>query len=181
MIAKRTLVLTVAVALAALAAGRMAHAQGALPSDLSGTWVGKVSCKANDAATGASVPLKAKDLELHLRLLNPGTNGAQYAARFDDLDYSARSIDVGGTGSGKGVLALVLCGSNDDTRAGEAELWKLSFKVDPAKGTGKLSGELHFADTDTGTADVTDGVSGQCTTSWKRISMDDGNDAAECN
>ncbi len=176
MIATRTILLTLAVALAALAAARGAHAQLALPSDLTGTWQGKMSCKASEAETGATTSARLKDLTLHLRLVNPGANGAEYAARLDGFDYSARSIDVGGAGSGKGVLALVLCGSDDDASTGETELWKLAFKVNAAKETGKLSGELLLDDTEDGAG----GGSAQCKTSWKRISMNDANDAAGC-
>jgi hypothetical protein len=173
--AGRGLVVLAALALAA-AAARDARAQA--PSDLTGTWVGSVSCNATVADDGSKAKSSERNLTLLIHRVADGPNGAEYAANFQVLqNFSARSIDVGGLGSGKGVLTLADCGDDDDAATGATEVTRLKFSVNAAKGTGKLSGQAFFNQTD---GDPEGGGSGTCKLSFKRIDMIDPNDVNGC-
>lgn len=174
--AGRGLVVLAALVLGAGAAARDARAQE--PSDLTGTWIGSVSCNATVAEDGSKAKSSERNLTLLIHRIANGPNGAEYAANFQVLqNFSARSIDVGGLGSGKGVLALADCGDSDDTAAGATEVTRLKFSVNGAKGTGKLSGEAFFAETD---GAPEGGGSGTCKLSFKRVDMVDPNDVNGC-
>ncbi len=151
---------------------------GGSPSDLTGTWLGKVSCKATSADDGRNGNATIRNLTLLVRGVQANGNGREYVVDLEGDAYSARSADLGETGSGKGAYAMALCGSSDDVWTGVTELWRMDFKANAAKGTGKLSGELFFNDTSL-TREPDEGAIGRCKTSWKRISADEPN-AAGC-
>jgi hypothetical protein len=111
--ARRAVYALLGAALLVAAAGREARAQA--PSDLTGTWEGRVSCSFTLAEFGTTAKGTNRQTLL-LRQVSVGPNGAEYAALFENVpgSFSARTIDVGGAGSGKGVMVMADCDDSDD-------------------------------------------------------------------
>lgn len=149
--------------LVALASG--AHAQG-VPADLTGTWEGKVSCKLHHADTGEDGSFKF-DSDLLIQSVGAGANGTSLSVVLDGDAFSGRTID---TGTEKGDVAFVRCGSGDSAWAQSTEIWKSTFKVKLDKGTGSITGTSVFNEAN--------GAPGQgtlvtCKGKWKRIDASD--------
>ncbi len=153
----------IAAVLLLLASG--ARAQGG-PADLTGTWEGKVSCKFNIASNGETGSFKT-DVELRIRQVTAGANGTQLAVVFEDpnteVAYSGRTID---TGSGKGQLTFVRCGSEDSAWTTPTEIWKAKWSVKAENGKGSISGTAVFNEANGGAGQ---GTLSTCKGSWKRI------------
>jgi hypothetical protein len=149
--------------LLALASGARAQA---VPADLTGTWEGKVSCKLNHADDGATGSYKI-DSDLLIVSVDEGANGTDLNVVLDGSAFSGRTVD---TGTEKGEVVFVRCGSGDSAWAQPAEIWKSGFKVKLEKGTGSITGTSVYNDAN--------GAPGQgtlvtCKGKWKRISPDD--------
>lgn len=144
------------------------RAGGPAVSNLTGTYSGSFTCKQTHA-DGEADTFKTVNSVLRIAQVATYANGAFLDVTIDGVPYSARSIDVGGANSGKGVGAFVFCGGNDDAYAGETEVEKFTFKVNAEKGTGtiKKNGLFNYNPGAPG-----EGSLGSCKGSWKRTSTD---------
>jgi hypothetical protein len=154
----------------ALASG--AYAQGA-PADLTGTWQGKVSCKSNRADNGVAGSYKI-DSDLRILSVAEGANGTDLSVVLDGSAFSGRTID---TGTEKGEVVFVRCGSGDSAWVQSTEIWKSSFKVKLDKGTGSITGTSVFNEANT---DPVQGTLVTCKGKWKRIDPSDLSGMPQC-
>jgi hypothetical protein len=151
-------------ALAACLVASSANAGGQLVSNLTGTYAGSYTCKRTHS-DGETDTFKHVPSELLINQVTTYNNGAFLDVTIDGVPYSARSIDVGGAGSGKGVGAFVFCGGNDSAYLGDTEVEKFTFKLNAEKGTGtiKKSGLFNYTGDAPGGGEL-----GSCKGSWKR-------------
>lgn len=137
-----------------------ARAGASIASNLTGTYEGSFTCKQTHL-DGERDSFKQVNSVLRIAQVSTYANGAFLDVTIDDVPYSARSIDVGGAGSGKGVGAFVFCGGGDEAFTGDTEVEKFTFKLNATKGTGtiKKSGLFNYSES-----------LGSCKGSWKRTS-----------
>jgi hypothetical protein len=137
-----------------------AHAGAPIASNLTGTYQGSFTCKQTHL-NGERDSFKMVNSVLQIAQVSTYMNGAFLDVTIDGVPYSARSIDVGGAGSGKGVGAFVFCGGGDEAYTGDTEVEKFTFKLNATKGTGtiKKTGLFNYSET-----------LGSCKGSWKRTS-----------
>jgi hypothetical protein len=147
-------------ALVLLAFAVEARAGASIASNLTGTYQGSFTCKQTHL-DGERDSFKQVNSVLLIAQVSTYSNGAFLDVTIDGVPYSARSIDVGGAGSGKGVGAFVFCGGGDEAFTGDTEVEKFTFKVNATKGTGtiKKNGLFNYSAT-----------LGSCKGSWKRTS-----------
>jgi hypothetical protein len=141
---------------------------GPVVSNLTGTYTGSFTCKQTHT-DGESDTFKTVNSVLRIAQVTTNNNGAFLDVAIDGVPYSARTIDIGGANSGKGVGAFVFCGGNDDAYSGNTEVEKFTFKVNAEKGTGtiKKNGLFNYTDGPPGSGSL-----GSCKGSWKRTSID---------
>jgi hypothetical protein len=165
------------VSIAALAAALLLLASGvqaqAVPSNLEGTYTGTVSCKFNNASNGETGGFKS-DSELRIRQVTAGANGTALAILLDDASYSGRSID---TGTGKGQVAFVRCGSGNSAWSEPTEVWKSKFSVKLNSSTGSISGTSVYNEANTGPGQ---GTLVTCKGKWKRVDASEPVGAVGC-
>jgi hypothetical protein len=104
-----------------------ARAGGPIVSNLTGTYSGSVTCKQTHA-DGEADTFKTVNSVLRIAQAATHANGAFLDVTIDGVPYSARTIDVDGANSGKGVGAFVFCGGDDDAYSGETEVEKFTSR-----------------------------------------------------
>ena len=104
-------------------------------ADLTGTWEGSYTCQGFD---GVNFKTGNKDSVLLI-----SQEGSNFSADLDagDFVYNGVVIDDDSDPQGKGNLIMNQCGTDPFPLEGaEAEMMRMTIKVNPDKGTGALKG-----------------------------------------
>jgi len=123
--------------------------------DLTGTWVGKLSCRGNLVGKKDNVSAAPSTLLV--------TQNAGFLLSADGIFYAADAIADPAKPT-RGEIAIIRCGTTAQSGEFGGEIGRMKVSTNPAKGTGTLSGTSYRTDVLVASSVYT------CRWSYKRIS-----------